>query len=131
MASSRSRPGLELPGDEKARKPWNLTARKPRADTHALSRVVPLRDRRAEVVQLRERPSLRIRDEKAHVLEPVGEELRDPLPKLLEPLSRARGHLQGTRKRVAQPPPGESVEAIGLVQDELDRDVVAADLGQD
>ena len=120
-----------LTRDEVAREPSSLGAREPRANVNALGRVAPLGDRRAEVVERREGPPVGVRDEKPDVLEAIREELGDPAPSdALEPLAGVGRDEQRPGICVLDPPPGERIERIDLVQDELDRDVVRSDLGR-
>jgi succinyl-diaminopimelate desuccinylase len=117
--------------DEVAREPRGLGAWKPRANVNSLGRVATLRDRRAEVVERRERLPVGVRDEQPDVLEAIGEEIGDPRLERTEPLAGVGRDEQRSWICMLYPPPGQRIERIDLVQDELDRDVVGSDLGQD
>ena len=95
-------------------------------------RVVTLRDRRAERRTARpgRRPSSygtsrrtsSNRSEKSSAMRALSASSPSP---------GARRDLQRARERVGDPPAGERVEEVDLVQNELDRDVVGADLAKD
>jgi succinyl-diaminopimelate desuccinylase len=100
-------------------------------DEHALRRVLALVDRSAEGVELVQACSLLIRHEEAHPLEPLAEALRDSRPQLVEPLAGERGDLERVRIPVREPAAAERVDGVDLVHDELDGQLVRADLAQD
>ena len=66
-----------------------------------------------------------------HELEAILEAQGDAAAKLVEPLASPRGDLSRTGKPVAQPPTRERIDGVDLVQDDLDRQLVCADLGED
>ncbi len=117
-------------GDEVPREARRLRTRQPRAHANAVRRVAPFRDRRTELVERRERSPVRIRHQQPDVLEAIGEELRDPLLQSVQALTGVRGDEKRPRVCVLDAPPAERIERVDLVQDELDRDVVGADLGE-
>jgi len=108
-----------------------LGTREPCADANSLGRIATLGDRRAEVVERCQGLAVRVRDEQPNVLEAVGEELGDPLLQRVETVSRSCRDEKRTWIGVLDPPARERVQRIDLVQNELHRDVVGADLGQD
>ena len=118
-------------GNEEPCEARDLLPRQSGSDAHAFRGVAPLRDRGSEPVELRQRPSVRIRDEQTHILEPVGEELGDPRLQRVEPLPSARGDLERARERMSDAPLGERVEQIDFVENQLERDVVGIYLGKD
>src|SRR4029453_3432309 len=107
-----------------------LPSREPCAHADAFGGVPTLGYRGAERVQVRERPALGVRNEQADVLEAIGEELGNSRLELVEGFACNGGDLEGARERVSEPSTSERIEAVGLVQDELDGDVVCADLTQ-
>jgi succinyl-diaminopimelate desuccinylase len=118
-------------GHQVARETRRFDAWEPCPDAHPLGRVVPLRDRRAELVQGRERASVRVWHEEAYVLEAIGEELGDPQLEGIEALACVRGDEERARVRVLDAPPAERIERLHLVQHELHRNVVGSDLAED
>src|SRR5262245_13776138 len=100
------------------------------ANPDTVGRVVPLGDRRAELVQIGQRPSIRVWDEQPHVLEAVREELGDSILEIVEAFARARGDQKRARIRMLDATPRQRIEAIDLVEDELDGDVVGPDVGE-
>ena len=65
-----------------------------------------------------------------HRLEPLGEALGDARAQLVEALAGERRDLQRVGVAVREPPPAHRVDDVDLVHDELDRQVVGADLVQ-
>ena len=92
--------------------------------------VLTLLDRRAERVQLGELRTLVVRQQQPHVLVAVGEAPGDALAELVEPLPGRGGYLQRAGEPVPEPAPAERIDQVDLVQDELDGNVVGADLVQ-
>ena len=121
---------LVLARDEVARETRRLGAGEPRSDAHAVGRVPPLGDWRAQVVEIGERPPVRVRNEQPDVLESVGEKLGDSLLERVEALARARRDQQRTRIGVLDTSAPEWIEQVRLVEDELGGDVVCSDLDE-
>ena len=117
--------------DEVAREPRSFGAWEPRTNVNALGRVAPLRDRRAEVVERCKGLPVGVRDEEPDVFEAIGEQIGDPHLESTETLSSGGRHEERPWMCLLYTPPGQRVEGIDLVHDELDRDVVSSDLGQD
>jgi succinyl-diaminopimelate desuccinylase len=107
-----------------------LPTGQPRDDEYALRCVFSLVDRRAERVQLVQASALFVGQEQAHALEPLAEALGDSRPQLLEALARERRDLHCVRISVCQAAPAERVDRVDLVDDELDGQLVGADLLQ-
>ena len=91
---------------------------------------MPLGDRRPEPVQVGEGTPILVRHEQPHVLETVREELRDAVAEGGEALSRRAEIWSARGKAFPMRCATERVEEVYLVQDELDRDVVGADLAR-
>ena len=77
------------------------------------------------------RAPLLVRQQEAHALEPLAEALGDPRSQLVQALAGERGDLQRVRVAVREPAPAERVHGVDLVDHELDRQLVCADLAQD
>ena len=142
-ASSRSRwngssitrsPGspllLRRVGDEEARVAAQVAPRQPRDHEHAVGRVLAALDRRAERVQLRERGAVGVREQQPHHLPAARELLGEPLLQLLEPLPGLRGDLRRAREAVREAAAADLVDAVDLVQHELHRQLLGADLAE-
>jgi succinyl-diaminopimelate desuccinylase len=108
-----------------------LAPRQPGDDEDTLRRVLALVDRSAERVELVQASSLLVRQEEAHAFESLAEALGDPRPQLVDPLAGERGDLQRVGVPVREPAPTEAVDCVDLVHDELDRELVRADLPED
>ena len=65
------------------------------------------------------------------MLEPLAEALADTSSQLIEPFTGERGDLQRVRVPIREPAPAECVHRVDLVDDELDGELVRADLPQD
>ncbi len=119
-----------LAGDEISSEAGGLGPREPRTDANSLGCVAALGDRSTEVVERRKRLAVDVRYEESNVFEPIREELGDPVLERVEPLARSRRNEERARVRVLDPTTSERIQCIDLVQHELHRDVVGADLGE-
>ena len=85
-------------------------------------------DRRAERVELRERAAVVVRHEQPHQFQPAREPLGQARLQLVEALAGPSRHLRRIRKRFSEPAARHLVDAVDLVQHELARKLVRADL---
>ena len=116
--------------DEVGRKAPYLPPRQAGDEEDTLVRVLTLLDRCAERVQLVQLPTLVVGQEQPHRLEALRKTLRDPRAQLVEPFARERRDLERLRVAVGETAPVQRVHFVDLVHDELDRQLVRADLVQ-
>ncbi len=91
----------------------------------------PLLDRRAERVELGQAGAVRVRNEEADELEPLGKALGDPRAKLVEPFPVERRDLERVGIAVVEAASARLVDGVDLVQHELAQQLVGPDLVQD
>src|SRR5439155_8070372 len=111
--------------------PPQLPSRQPRAYEHALGLVLALLDRRPESVELGELAALAVGEEQVNRLVAVGEPRRDSSAQLVQPLAGQGGHLQRLREAVRQTSAAKGVDRVDLVDHDLERELLRADLAQD
>ena len=117
-------------GDQVTREPGGLRPGESRPHPNAFRSIVPLGDRRSEIVERRQHAPIRVRNEEAHVLEAIREQFGDSPLQRIEPLTGLSGDQECSRIRVLDPASSERVERVGLVQDELDGNVVRPDVAE-
>ena len=122
---------MALLRDEIASETPHLALRQAGADQHSVLQILALVDRRAERVELGELPAVLVRQQQPNVLVPVGESIGDPRTELVEALAGHRRDLHRAWKAVRQPLAAQRIDAVDLVQDELERHLVRPDLVQD
>ncbi len=108
-----------------------LAPREARSDEDAFRRVLPRVDRRSERVELVQASPLLVRQEKPNVFEPLAEALRYASAQIVEALAGERGDLQRVGVPVCEAASAESVDRVDLVDDELDGQLLRADLPKD
>ena len=117
--------------DEERREPAKVGVTQTRAHEDTFRAIDPLIDRGAQLVQLGELVARVVRDQEPDGLEPFREPRCDCRAQLVEPRARLSRHLRRVEKPVRQPPSPERIDEVDLVEHDLDRQLVRADLGQD
>ena len=92
--------------------------------------ILPLLDRRPELVQLRQLPPILVGKEQVDRFEAVGETLGDSVAQLVEPFAGQRGDLDRVGKAVGEASAPQYVSRVDLVDDDLDRKVIGTDVVQ-
>ncbi len=97
----------------------------------AVRAVGTLLDRGAERVELRENPPVGVWDDQPDRHEAIREPVGNPCAERVQPLPCSRRDRDGAGEAVGEATAPEGIERVHLVQDELARDLIRVDLGED
>ena len=108
----------------------NSRSGRPRADEDTVGTILAELDRRAESVERRDDVAALVRHEELHDLEPRFEPLGYPAAERVETLAGFGRDLERAREAILETLACLVVDAIDLVEHELDRQLACADLRQ-